>query len=631
MFLKKPELKRIYEESKSEQLVWQEDYPVFERLANNDLLDNLDENLPEVNDGSLAAALFKLPKRIISSNLSGKVKAIDRDEAWLSELANLQWTNKIVPEANSQAPFIRKWKDAVRKAGIYGSVPLITIFVERGESATSDFIVGQPQDVSLEPGKISDSDSDVVFWDIYYTKLQIENIIEQAKESKKKAKEDGVKESEYSKWDIAALEDIIKGAGEEERVGSNGPKTERDKGQGVKGYKFFVAFQRGAEAPFHMFFTGKNKKCVREWTNPDPTGDIPIHYLYCYQDFINPYGIGIVKLAGGTQNVLDYFRQADVLATQQGIRPPVKIGGDTSETDFDSIVYAQDAQWYVGNAMVERQELANGIYSQLPNRIAMYKTSLNQLIPLGDTSIGASAGDPQYSKTPAGVKFQAASLSIDDEDFKDNLYITYEMVAKSMINTLFASMQGHDLMRLSDEEKELLVKGGMIFPENEVGETSNEIDVAWDDVRASFNFEVDPEIDKTKDDADKLEGLLKVAELRAANPMLDQELMASGKQLNIGELMSEIIRLTSDSDKIVVDITPEDQANAEIEGESEEVEEEAPVEATPEQVNVQSVMKEYGVDENTALAALSAEAQGEDPKMIMEALKRVAGGTIGTA
>ena len=671
MFIKKDEIKSIYDESKLEQNIWQEDYPTYERLANNDLIDGLDENLPEVNDGSLAAALFKLPKRIVSSKLSGKVKALDRDEAWVAELANLQWNNEIIPNANSQAPFIRKWKDAVRKAAIYGSVPIINLFVDRGDYTGSDFIIGQPQDVSLEPGKVSDTDSDVIFWEVYYTKLQLKNIIEQAKKDAKQAKADGVDEGEYNKWDVEKLNEVIKENAEEKRKGTNGPKTEDDKGIGVKGIKFVVAFQRGVKAPFYMFH---NSKCVREWTNPDPTGDIPIHYLYCYQDFINPYGIGIVKLAGGTQNVLDYMRQADVAATQQGIFPPIAIEGNESDVDLDSIVYDQKAIWFTGGAKVVRQELANGIYAQLPNRVAMYKTSLNQLIPVGDTSITAGSGDPQYSKTPAGVKFQAAALSIDDEDFKDNLYITYEMVARSMINTHFANMQGSDLMKLSDDEREILIKAGLPFDKNKEGEMSNELDVVWDTVRATFNFEIDPDVDKTKDDADKLEGLLKVAELKASNPMLDQELLSSQKKLNMGELMSEIIKLTSDNNKIITEISPEDETEGETpqlgpDGQpipqnvgavndpmmeadlamkkqkmqqSDDIHQAkmtkmtAPEgmtpqggEVTPEmQANIQTIMETYGVDENTALAALSAEAQGENPETIIEVLKRVGGQNV---
>jgi len=672
-FFSKDDLKQLYEESTSEKTVWQENYPEYERLMDNGLMEALDPNLPEVNDGSLAAALFKLPKRIVSKKLSGTVRAVDRDEAWLSELANLHWHNTIIPNAKSQAPFHRKWKDAVRKAAGYGGVPLISLPARRNGKYITDFIVAQPQDVALEAGKVSDDDSDVIFWDVYFTKLQVENMIEQAKEESKE------KEG-YNKWDVDALQKILDSKATEERTDQN---RNSDDGKNVRpsGFKFCVAFQRGVEAPFYMYHSGTNKT-VREWSNPDPTGDIPVHYLYCYQDFKNPYGVGIVKLAGGTQNVLDYMRKADVLATQIGLRPPVAIEGNEDDVDIDSIVYAQDAIWFTGGAKVVRQELSDGIYQQLPERMSMYKTSLNQLIPTGDTSIQAGAGDPNYSKTPAGVKFQAASLSIDDEDFKDNLYITYAAVAKSMINIDFANREGTDPMKVSDDEREILQKAGLKFPENEDGEMSNETEIVWDTVRAEFEFEVDPETDKAKDDADKLEGLSKVAELTAADSTLTQDLAAVGKKFNKGELYAEIIKLTSDNDKIITDVSPdEEQANVDpatgqpiagqpidpnqpdpmVQQQSQDMHElnmqdkqlgmamkiekhqqsmqpkpaaqeaqpstkseTAPDGPSPEemQANIQAVMQQFGVDEETATTALAAEHEGLPVEDIIAELQK---------
>lgn len=693
-FIDKSDLKSLYKESKDQAHLWREDYPSYERLADNGLMPGLDKNLPEVNDGTLAASLFKLPKRIVSSNLSGTVKSLDRDEAWVAELANLVWQNDIVPHANTQAPFIRKWKDAVRKAAIYGSVPLITLFVETEGKRHADFIVGQPQDVTLEPGKVSDYDSDVEFWDIYYSKLQLENMIEQAQKENKGNKSPAINDNEsydskaYNKWNIPALKKILASDDKQERSSLDTPRQERNKDVRPKGFKFCIAVQKGVNAPYYMYHSDTNET-VREWSNPDPTGDSCIHFLYCYQDFINPYGIGIVKLAGGTQNVLDYMRQADVLATQLGLRPPINIAGDADSADLESIVYAQDALWFTGNAVVKREELANGVYEQLPSRIQMYKTSLNQLIPTGDTSsTAAESGDPTQSKTPAGVKLVAANLSIDDEDFKDNLYITYAAVAKSMINTHFANMEGTDLMKLSDDEREILMKAGMDFPKGNDGEMSNQLEIVWDTVRATFDFTVDPENDKAQDDADKLEGLMKVAELTASDPTLEQDLAASGKKLNKGELFSEIISLTSDNDKIITDISPEDEAqqtqgtvdpqtgqpvqgagqaaeppklpiNASInykdappsiqrqmeaadgwqpasdqevaQQQAEAVAAKQPAQPTQEQPdpqvqsNVEAVMKQYGVNENIAAAALSAEHQGYPLEDIISTLQKYSG------
>lgn len=611
------EIYSLYKESKQESDQWREDYHEFERLADNDLIEDLDPTLPEVNDGTLSAALFKLPKRIVNSNLKGRAKALDRDEAWLSELANLQWENEIIPNANSQAPFHRKWKDAVRKAAIYGSVPLITLLVDRGDYIGTDFIVAQPQDVKLEPGKVSDYDSDVVFWDVYYSKLQAKQMLETAKKEVAEAK--GSDSDGYNKWDIEALQEIVDAAELEERETDDDHKTSQDKSVRRKGIKFCVVFQRGVDAPFYMFHP-KSQKKVREWTNQDPTGDIPVHFLYCYQDFVNPYGIGIVKLAGGTQNALDYFRQADILATQLGFRPPVSISGETEGLDLDSIVYEQDAQWLIGQASIKREEISNQIYQALPNRMSMYKISLNQLIPTGDTSISSGAGDQDYSKTHAGVKFQQQSLSIDDEDFKDNLYMTYEAVAKSMINIKFANMQGTDLMKLSDEERELLIKGGMDWPVDESGEPiqSNELEILWDEVRGTFNFEMDAEQDKTKDEEKRLDSLLKIVELRASDPTLEQSLLMAGKRLNLGELFSSIIQLTTDNDKILEPVTPEEQEEMAAAG---EVTEEAGAEAqnpedAQEMANIQAIMQEHQVPENVAMAMREAEVLGTDDEGI---------------
>ena len=613
------ELCDLDSQSREESKIWREDYQEYERLAENGLLEDLDPDLPETNDGSLAASLYKLPKRIFNSSKKGRAKALDADDLWITELANIVWENQIIPNANSQAPFHRKWKDAIRKAGIYGSVPLITLLVERGDYIGADFVVAQPQDVRLEPGKVSDYDSDVFFWDVYFTKQQLRQLIERAK---RENKENENSEEAYNKWNVQELEAILKGeSGEDSRDADEDHRQEDSQNVKKKGYKFTVIMQRGVNAPFYMMYPN-TKKRVREWTNPDPTGDVPIHFLYCYQDFINPYGVGIVKLAGGTQNVLDTMRQYDVLATQIGLRPPVSIGGDLTETDLDSIVYAQDAQWMVGKAQVKREELSSQIYNQLPDRISMYKISLNQIIPTGDTSISSGAGDQDYSKTPAGVKFQQQNLSIDDEDFKDNVDMTYEAVAKSMINTEFANMQGTDILRLSDDEIQLLAKAGLEIPMNPDGTpASNELEIIWDETRATFDFEMEAEGDQTQDEEKRLEALLKVVELRATDPTLEQSLMESGKKLNVGELFSSIIQLTSKNDKIIEDIDPEEQQAMEEQAMQEEMGEQP--QEDPEMANIEAIMQEYNVSENIAMAMREAEQMGADDEEIMSLAERL--------
>ena len=637
-----------YTKAQTDGKEWKKDYPEYERLANNELLPDLDENLPETNDGSLSAALFKLPKRVVPNDLTGTPRALDRNDIWINEFAKIEWEKNIVPNANTQAPYEAKWEDAVRKSAIYGSVPIVTLTTNKNGKTNADFIVAYPHDVYLEPGKVSDYDSDVIYWDVFYSERQIEDIIKSEEEEKKAAKEE--QREAYTTWDTKELKELLKFKAKQDREQDNIPKGLDDKSVTKSGIKITFCFTRGIDSTFYGL-AHATKKIVREWANPDPTGDLPVHYLYCYQDFVNPYGIGIVKLAGGTQNVLDYMRQADVLATQIGIRPPILISGDTSETDLDSFVYGQDVVWFAGRAEVRRQELGNNVYNELPNRISMYKTSLNNLIPTGDTSISAEAGDPQYSKTPAGVKFQQANLSVDDDDMKDKLFRTYAAVAKSMINTHFSNKQGSDLMQLSESERERIFKANPeLFPQfqeqvdPETGEVippSNELEVIWDNARASFDYEVDPEPEKAKDESERLDGALRVLELVNADPTLPQELQMSGKKFNKGELLAEVIGLLTENDKIITDISPEEQQQMEMqmqqpiqgmeqmqasEAPQEQMQPELPMEAQEQpqapQNDVEAVMQQYGVDENMASFILASAQQGFTDQEIAEAIER---------
>ena len=631
-FFNPDELKDLYTKSRDEAYQWRKSYEEFERLADNELADDIDETLPEVNDGKLAAALYKLPKRIVNSELTGRFNALDADDAWITELANIYWENKIIPNANYKASWARKWKDVVRKAAIYGSQPIISLLVDDGNGGVKpDIDVPYVQDVSLEPGKVSDQDSDIIFWDVYYSRKQVESLYEQAKRENKDNPQDG-----KNKWNAEAIKKVLKSGEEgEERAANEEHDSTSDKSVTKGGIKFCVVFQRGVSAPFYMYHKATDE-VVREWENPDPTGDIPVKFLYCYQDFNNPYGTGIVKLAGPTQNVLDELRRLHVLATQIGIRPPVKIMGNEDEVDFDSLIYGQEQPWITGNAQVEEVNMANGVYQQLAGTISMYTTSLMDLLPMGDTTVsGTDSGNPNYSKTHAGVQFQQQQLSIDDEDFKDNLYATYEAVAANLVNITFANMQGSDLLRLSNDEMKILATAGLDIPIDEQGEPlTNELEVIWDEARATFTFEMDADEDKNKADAEEVENMVKALELRASDPNFDMVMQMDGYKFNLGEAYSTLMKKITKNDKIVTEISAEDMMQQgmtdpmadpmaeQMQDPQAMVNEAAQQGTTPEQAqaNVEAVMAEYGVDQNDAAEALMMEEEGVPIGEVQQAL-----------
>ncbi len=188
-----------------------------------------------------------------------------------------------------------------------------------------------------------------------------------------------------------------------------------------------------------------------------------------------------------------------------------------------------------------------------------------------------------------------------------------------------------NFMKLSDDEVKRLQSAGLEFPVDEDGNPSNELEIIWDNARATFDFEIDAEDDKTKDEQKRLEGLLKVLELTAMDPTAEQVLIQSGYNFNKGELLGTIIKLTTDNDKIIEKLQADEmeQMQAEQMGGMPPAEPEAmePPEAMQEEIspdevqaNLEAVMKEYGIDQETAAEMLDAEYQGKDPEEIKAAL-----------
>ena len=404
IYLTKEELNDSYYEASKTAKDWHKPFNEYERIAGNKLSKTLGKNMPRVNDGSLAASLLETPMQVYPVMQTGKFSVVDRDEQWLSEIANIIWRRRIVPKANTQASFFDKEQISIYRALRYGAQPRYNFFVSNETYTGSDWSLPYIRNVKLEPGKFSVDDCDYVFLDVFYTKLQLRKIIDQIEEDTKQAKIN--KTTPDTSWNVEALKQLVDAALTSKELDEQN-QNEREKAINASGIKITACFQRGIGAPFYMFSKHlPDGECVREWVNPDPTGDLPITMQYCYENLESPYGIGRIELAGPTQNVLDYMTQAHVLATQIGLQPPKKISGPTDQTNFDSLQFAPDALWQTGQANIDVVQTTSNVYTQFPGNFGLYKAQLQNLQGRTDGSVSAQSGDPNFSKTSAGVKMK---------------------------------------------------------------------------------------------------------------------------------------------------------------------------------------------------------------------------------
>lgn len=570
-YLPRDEYSWTYYEAQKQARLFFLPFNEYERIADNDVREDLPPNMPKVNDGSLADLIDKTVERVLAQMYTGTVKVTEsidpqtgqptNPQLWLDELANFVWTKKIVPHANSQAPYFRKWQIAFRRALIYGACPIYTFYTSRGDYRGADMMLPYIRDVYLEVGKSSDVDSDYIFMDTYFTRLQLARLISQAN----KIEETGVK----SPWDIKALQNIYNSHVESQKDYLSKNKAERNRPVRSTQIKFTTVFQRGVEAPFDTFYNQGNMESttiVRSKINEDPTGDIPIHFLYAYDDLVNPYGQGQIKKSGGTQNALDYLMQLHILATQLGLQPPVLVEGETDDTDIKSMIYAPNQFWFTGGAKVDIMETSGSIYQHFPNAYGLYKTNLINAQGQAPVDVSGSSGDPINSKTPTAQKQRQATLSEFDNFHRNQIFGTARRVTKSMCNIHFANMQGEDVEQLEADDAVKLTRAGLLpaSPNNPDMPADNNVTLVWDNLRGKFDFEIDPDSVTVKDNQDQITQLSSIIDVFLQNPYMMQYIQQTGYSLDIGELYKAMFTKMglNDLEKILKPMSEQDKAQA---------------------------------------------------------------------
>lgn len=625
IYVQKNELNSTYAEAARVAEDWYKPFDEYERIAGNKLSKQLAPNMPRVNDGSLAASLIETPMRVFPAMQPGKFTG-SLKKPWINEVANIIWKNKIVPNANTQASFFDKELIALYRAIKYGAQPRYNFFVSNDTYTGSDWSLPYIKNLKLEPGKFSIEDCDYLFLDVYFTKLGLKKLADSLKESK---------DSTWNKKNILKLAELGMTAKEMKEQNIN----EREKQVSANGIKTTICFNRGKGAPFYMFSPHLEEgELLREWPNPDPTGDLPITLQYCFEDLENPFGIGRVQLAGPTQNVLDFFTQAHVLATQLGLQPPKKISGSIDQLNLKSIVNQPDALWITGQAQVDVVDTTSSVYSNFSTSYGLYKSQLQTLQGQTNGDVSASSGNPTFSKTSAGVNMQQERTNAQDNYLRNKADSASGKMATKMMNVHMASMKGADIIDLLEEDYQRLELAGY-FDENPETEAPSltELPILYEDIKDTFQFEYDPRPEANDEEKNRWLELISIA---TENPNVLPALQAQGWNFDLGEAFKKVITASGADgwDKVLVKFEPEQMAPDEMAGEPEaempeEMMQEMPMgepiegevieEPLMETVDpeLEDVMDMYDIDEAAAMAVLEARRQGFEEAEILEFLR----------
>jgi len=539
-YIESDNLYERYNEFKTFMLPLHEPLDEFERIARNKPHPGIAKNLPKVTDGTLAALIQEQPKRIIQQIPTGKVKS---DSDWLDIVGGWILEHEIIPNANQVAALIQKSWAMTSKALTYGSQPAFVQFVNRGEYFGTDFTLPYIKDVLLEPGKLSDRDSNVIMLRTWWTKNQVDAVIAKEGMLSERAKARGAQPYETG-WDIEKLKSLRDKSGQKD-VKSMTP-NERDKQLNSGFIEIVHVFQRGIDAEFYSFspLLGDKDNIVRTRKNKDPRGVIPIHFMYTNIDMSNPLGRGSVELSGGMQNLLDSQMQSFQYVNALLMNPPVEKRGNFSKS---TIRYEPAAIWDMGtdsNASVKPVNLVTEPLTAFPGTYGLLKSQILNLNSSTDTSISSEVGNPGFSKTPAGVKTQEQRLGVSDNYMRKQFEDWFEETMETAINLYFAERSGVQVLTLDEETADKLRK-----LEPQAVNDKGEVQVDFDKETKSLKFEVDASTSSMKDDAAERDRLVELLDMSQKYPALAEMMGQDGTK----ELVNRIIVKTGveDPEKIM--------------------------------------------------------------------------------
>lgn len=587
-YIKEEDLKDLYDSHVAHMTPLFQPFDEFERIARNRPHPGIAKGLPRVTDGTLAALIQEQPKRIIQQIPTGKVKS-DTNE-WLEIVAGWIFENEILPNSNTSAALIQKCWALTSKVLTYGSQPVFVQFINRGDYFGTDFTLPYIKDVFLEPGKLSDKDSNCILVRAWFRPNDLDMIIEKEKGLAARAKERG--EKYESTWDLDVLETAKKMVKEKQQEAQTA--NEKDKNTKNEVIEMIHAFQRGVGATFYSFFPDlpDGENVARRKKNKDPRGAIPIHYMYANVDLSNPLGRGSVELSGGMQNLLDSEVQAYQYMRALLMNPPLEIKGNVRSS---IIKYAPAAQWKLGtdpNASVRPVDLSTSSLESFPSNYGLIKSQILNLNSSTDTSVSSEVGNPGFSKTPAGISAMESKLGVSDNYMRKQFEACFEDVAETEINLYFAERSGIQEIQVDQETADKLRK---IEPDSVSDD--NKIRIDFDTETESLRFQVDASTSSLKDDAAERDRLIELLDLSGKYPQLAELMGKDGTK----ELVNRIVVKSGveDPEKIMPtsedDIDPETGEPIPKEGEQEQVTPEMVQEMV--QMGIQEAMQQQGQDD----------------------------------
>jgi hypothetical protein len=512
----------------------------YQRLANNKPKPGLDKHYPRNTDGTTASIIHKTPRRVVQVLPTGRILYPDND--WVAIVANFILTHVIYKNANHQYMLIEKCWQAIEGSLTRGFSPIYRPYLHHGDYVGPDWVNPWWGDIFVQPGKISDEDSNYLFLRTWWREEDIEALIDRVgKMDKDDATDSG--------WNVTNLQEVK----DKEQTKDEKAMTPTDRASAVNqrgGIELIIGLQRGIGSQFLMFHRESNL-IVRATKNKDPRGEIPLIFNYCETNGYNPFGRGFVELVAPLQNLMDTEDQMYQFNRALMLAPPVKKHGTYNKSQLQ---LQPNAIWDLGVDPKNDAEPVTIDSTALANYSTLYslnQSRLYQLLSAPTASVSQTAGNSQFSKTTQGVQQVQQNLSIDDNFIRKKFEYAFERWSEGAINDWFACHSGKEQLQLDSETASKLRDLAADKFDQSLLDENDVLTIDYDQVTEVIRFKVDPSSSQELEDQQQMQLMGQLQPLMT--PQMRWFLGQNGWKLDLGQWYYELFNKSNvdNIDKII--------------------------------------------------------------------------------
>jgi len=515
-----------------------------------------DETKSQIHDPRLSTYVLERSGRTTAQLPKGVARAISKSNRGKAALMNLITDKYILPNANSQFPFLTKLKLMQVYSNVYGSFFGLVDWVvdKRRNYVGPDLFLPNIRDVFPQVGAVSLEDSDYINIASLKTKSWLESRDPETWEGIQEILDDmnnpdpkGTSRAQMSS------ERISKRYSE---YYSDDQESERNP---------YIEVVTRYERDEWITFLPSYNKIIRRIDNPHKNGLLPVVAKYNLPVIEDFFGLGEFERGESLQKSLDSLINLYFDGVKMSLFPPLQI--NTDGVTASSIKMRPGAKWLVDRPNVDIQSTQVS-----PRGMDTFVSSYQYLLGALQNSQGTSetnismGSDMTLGKTPQALKMQSRRENVRDSMERYQMEQTVTQIMERFINLQAQKMPSALVLTLFDKEIDEIASEFPDLVEIFSDGNTGKVTIDKKELVGKYIYDIDSGSMSRRDEADEIDNLHTILRLAINGAQIEPKsgeitspilkaMEMSGYKLNVGEILKRIIIKsgTENWDKIVED------------------------------------------------------------------------------